>query len=287
VLDYAPGRDGALWVTGGPRAGKTTLLQNIVRSAAQLENAPHRVTPAGDDDGSWSVLRVPAEPALAWDVLVAAARVCDDRHTNQAELIIVDGLDAIVRSTPDDALDDLMVALERVAREGPGQGRFLVYSTSADEPSLNPVTRHVRYRIELGSRFPGRGMVGGDAVQLTAPVAFTPPDRLPLSMLSEALRGRRAVVLTNAPEAWLGLQVSDAALMRLEAVTPEQAITLSDEMRRRVREEPLVWHGVARMAARFVGRDVHRIPPPLEGSVVVLEADDTYVRATLPGTLGR
>ncbi len=308
VLDYAPGRDGALWVTGGPRAGKTTLLQNIVRSATQLENARHRVTPAGeDDDGSWSVLRVPAEPALAWDVLVAAARVCDDRHTNQAELIIVDGLDAIVRSTPDDALDDLMVALERVAREGPGQGRFLVYSTSADEPSLNPVTRHVRYRIELGSPFPGRGMVAssdggsvggsvtdsvggrlrGDAVQLTSDVALTSTDRIQLPMLSEALRGRRAVVLTNAPEAWLGLQVSDAALMRLEAVTPEQAITLSDEMRRRVREEPLVWHGVARMAARFVGRDVHRIPPPLEGSVVVLEADDTYVRATLPGALGR
>jgi hypothetical protein len=38
------------------------------------------------------------------------------------------------------------------------------------------------------------------------------------------------------------------------------------------------------MAARYVGRDMHRIPPPLEGSVVVLEADDSYVRAALPGT---
>jgi hypothetical protein len=72
--------------------------------------------------------------------------------------------------------------------------------------------------------------------------------------------------------------------MILDALTPDQALTLSDEMRRRVRQEPLVWHGVARLAARFVGRDVHRIPPPLVGSVVVLEADDSYVRAALPGT---
>jgi S-DNA-T family DNA segregation ATPase FtsK/SpoIIIE len=297
ALDYAPGRDGALWVTGGPRAGKTTLLQNSVRSATQLENARHRATPAGEgDDGSWSVLSVPAEPALAWDVLVAAARACDDRHTNQAELIIVDGLDAIVRSTPDDARDDLVVALERVAREGPGQGRFLVFSTSADEPSLIPVTRHVRYRIELGSRFPGRGSVAGvvagsvggrlpgDAVQLTSPPELTPTDRNHLPTLPEILRGRRAVVLTNTPEAWRAHQTSNAAATPLDALTPEQALTLSDEMRRRVRQEPLVWHGVARMAARFVGRDVHLIPPPMAGSVVVLEADDSYVRAVLPGS---
>jgi hypothetical protein len=70
--------------------------------------------------------------------------------------------------------------------------------------------------------------------------------------------------------------------MLLDALTPEQALTLSDEMRRRVRQEPLVLHGVARIAARYVGRDVHRIPPPLVDSVVVLEADDSYVRAALP-----
>jgi hypothetical protein len=38
------------------------------------------------------------------------------------------------------------------------------------------------------------------------------------------------------------------------------------------------------MAARFVGRDVHLIPPPMAGSVVVIEADDSYVRAVLPGS---
>jgi S-DNA-T family DNA segregation ATPase FtsK/SpoIIIE len=297
VLDYVPHRDGALWVKGGPQAGKTTLLQNIVQSATHLQNMDDRDTPAGQgEDGSWTVLKVPTNPALAWDALITASRAGDHRSTHRPELIIVDGLDAIARATPDDALDDLVAALERVAREGPGQGRFLVFSTSNDEPSLSAVTRNVRFRIDLGSRYPGRGSVGGsvsgDAVQLTRPSLPTleptgrlfGEDRNPLPTLSEVLRDRRAVVLTNAPEVWQAVQASHAAPLLLDALTPDQALTLSDEMRRRVRLEPLVWHGVARMSARFVGRDVHRIPPPLVGSVVVLEADDSYVRATLPGT---
>jgi hypothetical protein len=142
-------------------------------------------------------------------------------------------------------------------------------------------------RIDLGSRYPGRGSVsgavGGDAIQLTSSAGLIRADRDPLPTLPEVLRGRRAVVLTNAPEVWQANQTSDATPMLLDALTPEQALTLSDEMRRRVRQEPLVWHGVARIAARYVGRDVHRIPPPLVDSVVVLESDDTYVRAALPG----
>lgn len=291
VLDYAPDRDGALWVRGGPRAGKSTLLQNIVRETTLRQNMRHRVTLAeGGEEGSWSVLIVPADPALAWDALINAARECDQSATQQPELVMIDGLDAIVRATPDDALDDLVAALERVAREGPRQGRFLVFSTSGDEPALSTVTRHVRTRIDLGSRYPGRGAVEGDAVQLTRPSAPTPESaagiiravRHPLPTLSEVLRGRRAVVFTNAPEAWQGHQTAGATPMRLDALTPEQALTLSGEMRRRLRQEPVVWHGVARLAARFVDRDVHRIPPPLADSVVVVEADDSYVRVALP-----
>ena len=293
VLDYAPDRDGALWVRGGPRAGKTTLLQNIVRLATHVSHGREKEpTTEEREDGLWSALRVPADPALAWDALIAAARACDHPPTHKPELIIVDGLDAIVRSTPDDALDDLVAALERVAREGPGQGRFLVFSTSGDEPSLSAVTRHVHFRIDLGPYHPGRGVVGGsvsgsvggDAVQLTSATALTSTDCDSLPLLSEVLRGRRAVVLTNAPEMWQAHHASDAEPKLLDTLAPDQALTLSDEMRRRVRQEPLVWHGVARMVARYVGRNVHCIPPPLAGSVVVLEADDSYVRAALPGT---
>jgi S-DNA-T family DNA segregation ATPase FtsK/SpoIIIE len=285
VLDYVPERDGALWVAGGPRSGKTTLLQNITEAVSHLQHTRHRETPAGGgEEGSWPVLMVPGNAALAWDALISASRACEHPPTQQPQLVIVDGLDAIVRSTPDDALDDLVAALERIAREGPRQGRFLVFSTSGDEPSLSAVTRHVRLRITLGSRYPGRGSVGGDAVQLTSSAGFIRAGRDPLPTLPEVLRGRRAVVLTNAPEVWQANQTSDATPMLLDALTPEQALTLSDEMRRRVRQEPLVWHGVPRIAARYVGRDVHRIPPPLVDSVVVLEADDSYVRAAQPGT---
>ena len=55
-------------------------------------------------------------------------------------------------------------------------------------------------------------------------------------------------------------------------------------MRRRLRVEPVVWHGVSRLAARYVGRDPRLIPPPLKNGVVVLEADDTVKRAALPPT---
>jgi S-DNA-T family DNA segregation ATPase FtsK/SpoIIIE len=296
VLDYVPERDGALWVAGGPRSGKTTLLQNITEAVSHFQHTRQSETPAGGGESRFrTVVMVPGDAALAWDALISASRACEHPPTQQPQLVIVDGLDAIVRSTPDDALDDLVEALERIGREGPRQGRFLVFSTSGDEPSLSAVTRHVRLRITLGSRFPGRGWVGGamggsaggsvggDAVQLTSPAGLTPADRDPLPTLSEVLRGRRAVVLTNAPEMWQAHQTSDATPMLLDPLTPEQALTVSDEMRRRVRQEPLVWHGVARMAARYVGRDIHRIPPPLIDSVVVLEADDTYVRAALPG----
>jgi S-DNA-T family DNA segregation ATPase FtsK/SpoIIIE len=298
VLDYEPARDGALWVFGGPRSGKTTLLQNIRNEVLQHAYVCHPGVshpavshpggPAGGGESRFrTVVMVPGDAALAWDVIIATARASEHRPTHHPELVIVDALDAIVRATPDDALDDLVAALERIAREGPRQGRFLVFSTSGEEPSLSAVTRHVRWRIDLGLRYPGRGSVsgavGGDAIQLTSSAGLIRADRDPLPTLPEVLRGRRAVVLTNAPEVWNANLTSNAAPMLLDPLTPEQALTVSDEMRRRVRQEPLVWHGVARIAARYVGRDMHRIPPPLVDSVVVLESDDTYVRAALPG----
>ena len=298
VLDYVPERDGTLWIVGGPRSGKTTLLENIRAQARQHgPGSPRESAGSGRPAESGKVLMVPAHPALAWDALIDAARECDQSDTHQPELVMVDGLDAILRTTPDDALDDLVAALERVAREGPGRGRFLVFSTSGDEPALSAVTRHVRTRINLGSLYPGRGAMGGDTVQLTRPRldSVEPSGRSlgghsragtnPLPTLSEVLQGRRAVVLTNAPELWSAQQAANGASMLVDALTPEQALTLSEEMRRRVRQEPLVWHGVARIAARYVGRDMRRIPPPLDNSVVVLEADDSYVRAALPAGL--
>ncbi len=298
VLDYEPQRDGSLWVVGGPRSGKTTLLQNIRREAMTHRRLSHQDAPdRGRAADSGKVLVVPVHPALAWDALINAARECDQSPTHQPELVVVDGLDAIVRMTPDDVLDDLVAALERVAREGPGRGRFLVFSTSGDEPALSAVTRHVRTRIDLGSRYPGRGAMGGDTVQLTR-TSLDPAELSALSLgghgragthllpkLPEVLQGRRAVVLTNDPELWSAHQAANATSVLLDALTPEQALTLSDEMRRRVRQEPLVWHDVARITARYVGRDMRRIPPPLDNSVVVLEADDSYARAALPAGL--
>jgi hypothetical protein len=284
VFDFVPERDGSLWVVGPPRSGKTTLLETIGN------NATHA-----------TVIRAPHEPAFAWDAIVALSHECDGRSAQQPTVVIIDAIDAIVRQTPEDALDDLVSALERLARDGPRQGLFLVFSSSGEEPLLASVTRHVGLRIALGNRYPGRGTVGGDEIQVTQPrdvpadgsasPSRADPPQLPA--LGEALRGRRAVVLTNTPELWetnehIGIDTSlddadEPTGPNLAVLTPDQALNVGDDMRRRLRTEPVVWHGVGRVAARYVGRDARRIPPAHPGSVVVLEADDTFVRAALPG----
>ena len=155
------------------------------------------------------------------------------------------------------------------------------------------------WRIDLGNRYPGRGTVGRDEIQVTQLPEFagtgtgqlSPREQHAIFALPEVLRGRRAVVFTQPPELWesnrhVGVagSSSDARAADcgdLDILTPDQALSLTDEMRRRLRTEPLVWHGVARIAARYIGRDARRIPPPHPDSVVVLEADDTYVRASL------
>ena len=282
VFTFVPERDGSLWVVGAPRSGKTTLLRIIA----------HRATHA-------QVVIVPPEPAFAWDALVALAHACDVRAEQETVVVIADGIDAILRSTPEDALDDLVSALERIAREGPRRGLFLVLSSSGDEPLLSTVIRHMGLRIDLGNRYPGRGTVGRDEIQVTQLPEFagtgtgrlSPREQHALASLPEVLRGRRAVVFTQTPELWESNRhvgdyrsSSDArapAYVDLDILTPDQALSLTDEMRRRLRTEPVVWHGVARIAARYIGRDARRIPPPHPDSVVVLEDDDTYVRASL------
>jgi hypothetical protein len=90
------------------------------------------------------------------------------------------------------------------------------------------------------------------------------------------------VVITEAPEAWSHLSRSGDDAPSVSVLTPDQALSVSEDMRRRLRVEPVVWHGVSRLTARYVGRDPHVIPPPLKNGVVVLEADDTVRRAAMP-----
>ena len=281
ALDYSPTRDGSLAVVGGPRSGKSTLLDHLGRSTL-------------------STVVVPRHPALALDVLTSRARRLKRAAGVPAAVIVVDGLDAILRDTPDEYGDDLIAALETIARDGPRRGTFIAFSASTDEARLSPFVRHVSTRLTLDKRIPGRGLLDGDTVQVLRPVEEkaehdddgvhgtgqgVDDERNPdLPALDDVLAGRRAVVVTENPELWTDVSRAGDDAPTLDVLTPDQALSVSEDMRRRLRVEPVVWHGVSRLAARYVGRDPRLIPPPLKNGVVVLEADDTVKRAALPPT---
>jgi hypothetical protein len=205
-------------------------------------------------------------------------------------LLVVDGLDAIVRETPDEFSHDLISALENICRDGPRYGMFTAFSASTDDALLAPMARHVSTRITLGSRIPGRGVLDGDAIQVVRLVegSFSPFDSTgqrvypALPGLDEVLAGRRAVVITEVPEAWRNFSRAAGDEPTVDVITPDGALSASEHMRHRLRVEPVVWHRVSRMAARHVGRDPHLIPPPLNNSVVVLDTDDSVTRAAMP-----
>ncbi len=281
ALDYSPTRDGSLAVVGGPRSGKSTLLDHLGRSTL-------------------STVVVPRHPALAWDVLTSVARRLKGAAGVPAALIVVDGLDAILRDTPDEYGDDLISALETIARDGPRRGTFIAFSASTDEARLSPIVRHVSTRLTFDTRIPGRGLLDGDTVQVLRPVEEksehdddgvrgtgqgADDERNPdLLALGDVLAGRRAVVVTENPEVWTDVTRAGDDAPTLDVLTSDQALSVSEDLRRRLRVEPVVWHGVSRLAARYVGRDPRLIPPPLKNGVVVLEADDTVKRAALPPT---
>ena len=272
ALDYSPQRYGSLAVVGGPRSGKSTLLTHVATGA------------------SYSAEIVPSHHALAWDTLTTRARQLKRAEGPSAVLLVVDGLDAIVRETPDEFSHDLISALENICRDGPRYGMFIAFSASTDDSLLAPMARHVSTRITLGSRIPGRGVLDGDAIQV-APLAegiFSPfvsagqPVSPALPGLDEVLAGRRAVVMTEAPEVWRHFSRAAGDEPTVDVITPERALSASEHMRHRLRVEPVVWHRVSRVAARHVGRDPHLIPPPLNNSVVVLDTDDSVTRAAMP-----
>jgi hypothetical protein len=283
-LDYSPTRDGSLAVVGGPRSGKSTLLDHLATSTL-------------------SPVVVPPHPALAWDVLTSWARRLKSDAGVPPTLLVVDGLDAVLRDTPDEFGDDLISALETIARDGPRRGTFIAFSASTDEARLSPIVRHVSTRLTLDKRIPGRGLLDGDTVQVLHPVEEkaehdddgvhgtgrgADDERTPgLPALGDVLAGRRAVVVTENPEVWTHFFRAGDDAQTLDVFTPDQALSVSEDLRRRLRVEPVVWHGVSRLAARYVGRDPRLIPPPLKNGVVVLEADDTARRAALPPTCVR
>lgn len=272
ALDYSPQRYGSLAVVGGPRSGKSTLLTHVATGA------------------SYTAEIVPSHHALAWDTLTTRARQLKRADGPSAVLLVVDGLDAIVRETPDEFSHDLISALENICRDGPRYGMFIAFSASTDDALLAPMARHVSTRITLGSRIPGRGVLDGDAIQVVRLVegSFSPFDSTgqpvypALPGLDEVLAGRRAVVITEAPEAWSHFSRVAGDEPTVDVITPDRALSASEHMLHRLRVEPLVWHHVSRVAARHVGRDPHLIPPPLNNSVVVLDTDDSVTRAAMP-----
>ncbi|CAB4888516.1 MAG: hypothetical protein F2808_00750 [Actinobacteria bacterium] len=273
---YDPAEHGSLWVFGGPQSGKTSLLMQIIRDSPR---ACHLVS---------------TEPALAWDEVVSRAATVRQR-SGDPELLVVDGVDALLSGLPDDYRDDMCDALEVIARDGAGRGLTLVISSSIRDATLVRVCRHGGETIQL-TRFPGqadtvhfvstrspeprtqvpgRGFWGDDEVQFRHPgdeVTPSTAEHRQLLCITDMVALESVVVLAGDVSLWRNLADS-------QVFTPETALADYERFALLVRTQPLIWDGLGRRHARLLGIPVERIHPPTPDTVVIIDINGKTLRA--------
>jgi len=153
---FDPHEDGSLLVIGGHRSGKSGALAAVV-SAAEAS----RVWP----DGS---VMVPYGQEHTWDAVTAqldAVRA----GTPAPCLLLLDDLDAMIGSLPEDYAFAFVEAVSALLREGGRAGAQLVITARRLGPSLQSIATLCESRILL--RLPSRQehvAAGGDATEFDA-----------------------------------------------------------------------------------------------------------------------
>lgn len=153
---YDPHRDGSLLVIGGHRSGKSGALAAVVAAAEanRAWNDGHVVVPTGQE--------------AIWDAVIGQL---DAVRTGQGApcLLMLDDLDAILGSLPEDYAYALTEAVCALLREGGRVGTQLVITARRLGPALQPIATLCDTRIML--RLPSRQehvAAGGDTAEFDA-----------------------------------------------------------------------------------------------------------------------
>lgn len=301
---YDPVADGNLFVIGGHRSGKSTVLSTLMRAATD------------------SVM-VPSHVEGAWDVVTETLALA--RKGAGPSLVLVDDLDLVLSSFSQEYEAEFVDRLLSLAQEGPHGGTALVVTARALRGRVQAVfaqcastlvlkmrdkQEHVLVGGEAGnfsSRLPpGGGQWRGYRVQVcvSEPVSVECPMENPSW---EWQQGGSLVVISAHPETVRSRlervgQVSMIDDVRLrsssdDAVTigngassaiflghPDawlSAHTLLGSLRSR---SPLVFHDCSLTEFRSIAR-IRELPPPLESAhdkVIVVHPDGRMQRSMLP-----
>ena len=139
---YSPRVDGNLLITGPARSGKSTACQLMALQ--------------------WGI-GVIGDAEHAWDVLVGGVGV-------QAELLVIDDLDAILDDFDLDHREEFLQCLTRVVRNAPKHGKAVVLGCSEHLRGVSGLLSLFPAALTLQSHSqPGRAQWNGHEVQLVIP----------------------------------------------------------------------------------------------------------------------
>ncbi len=126
---YRPGSDGHLLVLGASRAGKTTTLAAIARTASDI-------------------VCVPREPDAAWDAICDLAEATEGGSPRET-LLVIDDLDSLVARFGADHRAGVVEALGRILRDGPTHGIHVVASAQRVGAELHVLASSIPARLMM------------------------------------------------------------------------------------------------------------------------------------------
>ncbi|WP_196834003.1 FtsK/SpoIIIE domain-containing protein [Mycetocola sp. CAN_C7] len=205
---WRPDRDGSILIVGGPRTGKTALLDTIAVEAARL--------------GDRVVERAGFDAELAWDVLHSLVGSLRGRTGDDPPvLVLLDGLDSLLAGIdPEDALA-IRDAVLTLLRDGPRTHLHVAVTVQRLAGPVGVLGGFVGSTVLLGtanrqehvlaggesagwveSRRPGNAIWRGVTVQLCAPEAAHPMPRHAASRTVSPVDWRAApltLIVSNSP----------------------------------------------------------------------------------------
>lgn len=220
VARYDPARHGSLAVIGTAGSGKTAALSALATGPSLLERRA-----------------VPRSLPVLWDVLGDATQPARERPS-LSRVLLIDDIDSLLASCPDEYVSALVDRLSGLLRDGPALGVHVVLTAQRIPASLHSLLALCGSRILL--RMPDRHeyiVAGGETAHFTPQLApggghwrghriqvLWQPDAPPIAMPAAAVTidpadGSPLAVVSTRPA---------LALERLRRLAPDRTVSLLD-----------------------------------------------------------